>query len=569
MVYDYANTKLHFQMVEKLKIGILLNNYLIPSWEYQILKDLHNSDFAKIVLLIRNESKYSLAGEKKRSLVHTVIKLLEKTDRVIFKRRLDYNLKKDVSDLFQDIPQLDMNSGNDSLSESFFKHTVNEIAKFNLDIIIKFGSHILNGDILKIAKYGVWANSIDNHKFINEINSGFWEVVRNRPVTNSALVILKEDIEEEAVIFSSWESTCPFSINVNRHKVFWRATLFMPRIMQGLNKYGDNYLSTLKNKFKSVSINKDKLLQTPSFFTTARSIFNYFAIAAKTIYKKLFYTDAFNWQLLFDIKNDNNCYSTNFSSFKKLSSPKGFFWADPFIVAQNDNYYIFVEEFIYKTNKAHISVLELDNKGNMISSERIIERPYHMSYPFIFRIDTTYYIIPETSKNKTIELYKCIDFPYKWEFDRNLMENLSAVDTTLFYYNNKWWLFTSLDQTDNISGCSTELFLFFTDDIFSDHWESHPENPIVSDVRTARPAGKLFIHEGKIYRPSQDCSVRYGKGFRLNQVTKLTDTEYDETMLYEVEPVWDKKLKGTHTLNFDKDFTIIDVYSFRKRISFK
>ena len=569
MVYDYANTKLHFQMVEKLKTGILLNNYLIPSWEYQILKDLHNSDFAKIVLLIRNESKYSLAGKKKRSLVHILIKLLEKTDRVIFKRRLDYNLKKDVSDLFQDIPQLDMNSGNDSLSESFFKHTVNEIAKFNLDIIIKFGSHILNGDILKIAKYGVWANSIDNHKFINEINSGFWEVVRNCPVTNSALVILKEDAGEKEVIFNSWESTCPFSINVNRNNVYWRTSLFMPRIMNGLHKYGDNYLSTLKNKFKSVSINKDNLLQTPSFLTTARNIFNYFAIAAKTIYKKLFYTDAFNWQLLFDIKNDNNCYSTNFSSFKKLSSPKGFFWADPFVVAKNDNYYIFVEEFIYKTNKAHISVLKLDNNGNLLSSEKIIERPYHMSYPFIFRIDTTYYMIPETCKNKTIELYKCIDFPYKWEFDRNIMGNLSAVDTTLFYYNNKWWLFTSLDQTDNISGCSTELFLFFTDDIFSDDWVSHPDNPIVSDVRTARPAGKLFIHEGKIYRPSQDCSGRYGKGFNLNHVTKLTETEYNETMLYEVEPVWDKKLKGTHTLNFDKDFTIIDVYSFRKRLKVK
>ena len=556
-------------MKEKLKIGILLNNYFIPSWEYQILKDLSNSDFAKIVLMIRNKSKYSLAGEREWSLAHTVIKLLEKADRVIFKRRHDYNLKKDVSDMYKDVPELNINPGKDFYNESFNKHTINEIKSLNLDIIIKFGFHILKGDILKIPKYGIWTYSIDDYKILNAINSGFWEVVRNCPVTNSALGILKEDTEEKTVIFSSWESTCPFSINVNRNKVFWRATLFMPRIMNGLYKYGDNYLSSLKNKFKSVRINKDKLLQTPSFLTTARYILNYFAITAKHIYKKLFYTDTFNWLLLFDIKNGNNCYSTNFSSFKKISSPKGFFWSDPFVVAKNDNYYIFVEEFIYKTNKAHISVLKLDNKGNLLSSERIIERPYHMSYPFVFKIDATYYMIPETCKNKTIELYKCIDFPYKWEFDRNIMENLSAVDTTLFYYNNKWWLFTSLDQTDNISGCGTELFLFFSDNIFSDDWKNHPNNPIVSDVRTARPAGKLFIHDGKIYRPSQDCSVRYGKGFNLNQVTKLTDTEYDETVLTEVEPVWDKKLKGTHTFNFDKDFTIIDVYSFRKRISIK
>jgi hypothetical protein len=379
---------------------------------------------------------------------------------------------------------------------------------------------------------------------------------------------LTEDAEKNIVIFSSWESTCPFSININRNKIFWRASLFIPRIMNGLHKYGDNYLSILKNRFKSVSINEEKLLQTPSLLTTIQNIFNYFANETRFILRKFFYTDSFNWQLLYDIKKDSGCYSTNFSSFKEIPSPQGIFWADPFVVAANDYYYIFVEEFIYKSNKAHISVLKLDDKGNLLSSQRIIERPYHISYPFIFMIDATYYMIPETFKNRTIELYKCIDFPYKWEFDRNIMENLSAADTTLFYYNNKWWLFTSLDQTDNISGCGTELFLFFTDNIFSDYWESHPQNPIVSDGRTSRSAGKLFIHEGDIYRPSQDCSVRYGKGFNLNKVTKLNETEYDETLISKVEPVWDKKLKGTHTINFDKDFTIIDVYSFRKRLSF-
>ena len=208
------------------------------------------------------------------------------------------------------------------------------------------------------------------------------------------------------------------------------------------------------------------------------------------------------------------------------------FWADPFVIADDDGYYIFVEEFIYRKNRAHISVLKLDKDGNFLNSRKIIERPYHMSYPFIFKIDDTYFMIPETCKNRTIELYKCIEFPYKWEFDRNIMENISAVDTTLFHYNNKWWLFTAVDQTANISGCSAELFLFFTDDILSGKWESHPLNPIVSDIRTARPAGNIFIQDGKICRPSQNCSGRYGIGFNINHITKLTEHEYEETLLY-------------------------------------
>jgi hypothetical protein len=189
-----------------------------------------------------------------------------------------------------------------------------------------------------------------------------------------------------------------------------------------------------------------------------------------------------------------------------------------------------------------------------------------MSYPFIFKIDGAFYMIPETSRNRTIQLFKCTAFPDKWEFERNLMTDLSAVDSTVFYHAGKWWLFTSIDQTDNSVGNSTELFLFFTDDIFSAEWHGHPLNPVISDIRNARMAGKIFVENGMIIRPSQDCSVRYGRGFSLNQITKLSMEEYEEKEIIQVEPFWDKNIRGTHTFNFDKDFTVIDIYSFRNRL---
>ncbi len=129
-------------------------------------------------------------------------------------------------------------------------------------------------------------------------------------------------------------------------------------------------------------------------------------------------------------------------------------------------------------------------------------------------------------------------------------------------------MFTSIDQTGHISGGSTELFLFSTDDIFSGKWESHPCNPIVSDVRNARPAGKIFMEDGILYRPSQDCSLRYGRGFNINRIINLSETQYLEEKIVEVTPSWDKRLKGAHTFNSDGDFTVIDVYTFRNRIRF-
>jgi hypothetical protein len=102
----------------------------------------------------------------------------------------------------------------------------------------------------------------------------------------------------------------------------------------------------------------------------------------------------------------------------------------------------------------------------------------------------------------------------------------------------------------------------------SDKWTSHPLNPIVSDIRSARPAGKVFLDDGKIIRPSQDCSGRYGRAFNYNIIHTLSENEYSESISEKVEPKWDVDLKGTHTFNSDGKSVIIDAYSFRLRYPF-
>ena len=64
-----------------------------------------------------------------------------------------------------------------------------------------------------------------------------------------------------------------------------------------------------------------------------------------------------------------------------------------------------------------------------------------------FGENPTFYMIPETKQNKTIELYQCNEFPHKWEFLKTLMVNVEAVDSTLFEHMGKWWLFTNLVES--------------------------------------------------------------------------------------------------------------------------
>jgi len=88
-------------------------------------------------------------------------------------------------------------------------------------------------------------------------------------------------------------------------------------------------------------------------------------------------------------------------------------------------------------------------------------------------------MIPESSENRTIELYECKEFPYNWEKKMTLMENIMAADSTLYFHNNIWWLFTYVFDED----C---LRLFYSEKLMSDQWTEHPQSPIDQDISTAR-----------------------------------------------------------------------------------
>jgi len=99
---------------------------------------------------------------------------------------------------------------------------------------------------------------------------------------------------------------------------------------------------------------------------------------------------------------------------------------------------------------------------------------------------------------------------------------------------------------------------FFSKELMSDEWEPHPLNPVVSDCKAARPAGKLFERDGRLYRPSQNCSVRYGYGFNLSLIEELSETDYRESVVTRVRPNWQRNLIATHTFNEAEGLHMVD-----------
>jgi hypothetical protein len=266
---------------------------------------------------------------------------------------------------------------------------------------------------------------------------------------------------------------------------------------------------------------------------------------------------------MYDISDS---FSSSLWRYKKILPPKDRFYADPHIIYQDGTYYIFIEEFIFGSDKGFISVITMDEKGNYSQPVPVLQRPYHLSYPFVFKHENDYYMVPETQANRTIELYKCVEFPHRWEFQMNLMEDIRAGDATLHYQGNKWWLFAAVTETRGAS-LADELHIFSSEQLNSAEWQPHPRNPVVSDCRNARPAGKLFIEGDRLYRPAQNSSYHYGYGFNLNEIATLTDSEYAEVTVSKAEPNWDPRIIGTHTFSRTGSLHFIDASYRRSRIS--
>ena len=212
---------------------------------------------------------------------------------------------------------------------------------------------------------------------------------------------------------------------------------------------------------------------------------------------------------------------------ERLTPPDGHFWADPLIVADGDDRYVFYEDYRDDLARGHIAVAPLDRAGRLGAAQVALERPYHLSYPWVFAHGGQWYMVPETQANRTIEVYRCLHFPDRWQFSHVLMADVRAVDATFLEHGGRWWLFANIAAFEG-SSTSDELCAFWADDPLSTDWRPHPCNPIVSDVGRARPAGPFVRRDGRLFRPSQDCAAQYGGAVCVNEVLALTETTYEE-----------------------------------------
>ena len=125
-------------------------------------------------------------------------------------------------------------------------------------------------------------------------------------------------------------------------------------------------------------------------------------------------------------------------------------------------------------------------------------------------------------------------FPNKWSFKKRLLYGIDAVDTNLLLLNNKYYIITCV-KDDKLKNKINDRYLaiFFTNDLFSDNWASHPINNelLYCDEKfgTGRGAGFIYEENGSLIRPMQYNPDFYGESIVLNKIELLNENEFIES----------------------------------------
>jgi hypothetical protein len=497
-------------MTAPLRIGLIIDSVVQPRWVRACLEKMLATGVVSLEVIARPSQQ----TRDDRGLLY---QLYNSIDRVFF-----------PADAVESVSVEDLLTGR--VPEEGFERIKNA----QLDVIINFGPMECNAELADAARYGIWF-------YFFEDPLGFQEAAYS-PTMVSELRSRKGDREQ--VIYRSVSPTLSkFSARLNQNTVYWKSAAFVARILKDLHA---------GRPIESLDTNSVTSLKHP---TNGAMLQMFLKLSTRAVSRTLEKLSSFQqWMLAYRIKN---------GEFRYLIPESGHFWADPFPLKVNGKYYIFFEDYVYSAGRAHISVIEVDQNGIVSGPTEALKLDSHLSYPFVFEWQGDYYMIPETGDRDVVELYRAVNFPFEWQPVKVLIEANCPLDATVIEADHRWWMFVNI-QEEGATVNWDELHLYYSESLLGP-WKPHARNPIVSDVRSARPAGRLFWSNNVLYRPSQDSSRSYGYAMTINEVESLTPEHYSEKEVHKILPVWDRRTIGVHTFNCVADITVIDVLIRRNR----
>lgn len=544
-----------------LRVGVMIDGAWVPRWVARVLDGIDACSSAEVVGFVLN-AESRLRGENPgvwADRSRLLYRLYSRIDGRRFGTTINPLEEVDVSHHLGRAPVLSVTPiAPKPYEHRFSEDAVAALEGWDLDVLLKFGFSTVRGAVLSCARHGVWSY---HHGDPDSYRGGpplFWEIYDGAPVSGSVLQRLAEEPDASDLIYRSFSATDPISLHRSCTSIYSKSAEFVVRELRDVHRNGE--LRVLNEGDRAGP--KPPAKHTPSNLQMLRFGWKVMTRVARRKAREALARE--QWFIGYRRRQLGLPTTDGFRGATVIAPARDRFYADPCLVDRGDSSYLFFEELSYADGKGVVSCSELTPEGHVARPRIVLERPYHLSYPFVFVVGEDAYMLPETAANRTIELYKADSFPYDWSLETVIMSGIRAVDPTLIAHAGRYWLFTNAA----VEGASTndELLLFSAHSLRGP-WVPHPQNPVVSDVRCARPAGRPFVDQGGSWiRPSQDCSGFYGSAVVLNRIEVLSETEYRETPVGRIESHWRRSNTGTHTYAHSEIWEAVDGRAWVSRL---
>jgi hypothetical protein len=516
---------------------------VLPAWQARTLELLGEVPGVEPALLIVDARARPSGNprERARRLVRSEAPLWKAYNDGWVARRAAASRPVDCHDRLGGLPRLECTvTKRGKWTELFTDADVDAIESHDLDFVLRFAFGIIRGRVLGAARYGVWSFHHDDEQVVRGGPPCFWEVFDGHPVSGVILQRLTERLDAGVVLQRGAVRTVGSSYARNTDAVHFAGASFPAKtcreVLAGHTASLDAAPAASDAPVRRNPTNRQML----TFLR--RQAGTYLAGQVRST----FFRDQWNVGMV-------DAPITRFLEPGPTPAPRWFaepgnadvYHADPFGVPGHDD--VLVEAFDQVTQEGTISTAAGGGAP-------VLDVGVHASYPYLVEDGGAVYCLPEVARSRAVRLFRARCFPREWDDLGPIVDGVAAVDPTVVRHGDRWWLFF----TDREVDANAVLHVWHAPALLGP-WAPHATNPVKTDARSARPAGTPFVHDGRLYRPAQDCSETYGGAVVLNEVVELTPTRFEERVVATVPPFAGSRYPaGCHTLSAVGDRTLVD-----------
>ena len=368
-------------------IGIIVDPLPLRAWAHEVLEQILEQDLARIVYVATVSSTGSqLEGTLPLRLYTGLDCLILPAHPRALQRRPD-------SPLLQKLPMFDLGHP-DQLPPG---KQLEEV-----DLVINLSCRAVTDVLATSTPQTAWSLPMLSRTAWQSVE----EVYEHRPVSTVTVEATSSDAADPLVLQQAYCATDFFSVGRTRNRVLWKGGALTIRALKRWRGTAPDLPPVEKQ-------------------SESRAVYSATALLAKIVGRLV--RDSINKLLygrrwLLDSAGSRGVLPQISATIDHLSHQESCAWADPCALTRGERHYLFIEQIPPGTSKGHLAVLEM-NAEEIIAHSSGYSRESRITCPTrLFsngQGDT--YMVPESSANGSVDLYRCTDFPTRWEFLKSLM----------------------------------------------------------------------------------------------------------------------------------------------------